>query len=201
MTWVKVCGLKRSADVRAAEEAGADAIGLNLVPGSPRLIAPERAAKLVQRSDLPAYLLTVDTTPAELLDLASFIGVTGVQPYGDGVDECVDAAVRAGLGVLLPIRVGDSPVDLMGARSDATPLVDTAEAGIHGGTGRRFDHDLLHTAGRDWVMAGGLSPSNVADAIRAAKPWGVDASSGLELTAGTKDPELITRFVEEAKRA
>lgn len=201
MTWVKVCGLKKQAEVRAAEQAGADAFGLVLVPGSPRKIAPERAAILAQQSDLPAFLLTVDASPSELLDLASYIGVHGVQPYGTNIEGSVDAALRAGFEVLLPVRVDAEPVDLMDSRPDVTPLVDASEPGRLGGTGRRFDADLLDPAGREWVMAGGLTPDNVADAIRESKPWGVDASSGLESSEGIKDIELITRFVEEAKRA
>ena len=200
MTWVKICGLSKARDVRAAEEAGADAIGLVLVPESPRAITADQAATLASLANVKTYLLLRDSSPSEMLDLASFVGVSGIQPYGSGVDEVTDAALRAGLEVLYPVPVGDRAVSLMDVRDDVLPILDTARAGKHGGTGERFDPGLVDAAGRDWVVAGGLTPDNVADALTTTKPWGVDVSSGVESAPGTKDPALITRFVEEAKR-
>ena len=201
MTWVKVCGLSKSSEARAAAEAGADALGLVMVPNSPRVIRPDAAATIVAATNLKAYLLTMDATPAEMLDLAGFIGVAGIQPYGRHREATVEAAIRAGLDVLLPVAVGNERVSLLDVADEVTPLVDTADGDRHGGTGRRFDTDLVDPAGRDWVLAGGLNPDNVADAIGRAKPWGVDASSGLESVPGKKELSLITRFVEEAKSA
>ena len=200
MTWVKICGLSKARDVRAAEEAGADAIGLVLVPESPRAITADQAATLASLASVKTFLLLRDSSPSEMLDLASFVGVSGIQPYGSGVDEVTDAALRAGLEVLYPVPVGDRTVSLMDVRDDVLPILDTARAGKHGGTGDRFDPGLVDAAGRDWVVAGGLTPDNVADAVTSAKPWGVDVSSGVESAPGTKDPALIIRFVEEAKR-
>ena len=199
MTWVKVCGLSRRSEARAAADAGADAIGLVLVPGSPRVIRPDAAAAIASSTDVASYLLTMDATPAEVLDLADFTGVTGVQLYGRHVAAATESALRAGFEVLLPVHVGNTPTSLLDIDPAVTPLVDTAADGVQGGTGRRFDTSLLDPAGRDWILAGGLDPDNVAQAIKLAKPWGVDASSGLEIERGRKDVELITRFVEEAK--
>lgn len=201
MTWVKVCGLSRRSEARAAADAGADAIGLNLIPGSPRVIRPDAAATIASSTDVASFLLTKDATPAEVLDLADFTGVTGVQLYGRHVAAATESALRAGFEVLLPVHVGAEPVSLLDIAADVTPLVDSSVAGKLGGTGVRFDSSLLDSAGRDWILAGGLSPDNVADAVRAAKPWGVDASSGLESAPGRKDLELISRFVQEAKSA
>ena len=201
MTWVKVCGLSKPSEARAAAEAGADAIGLVMVPSSPRAVRPDVASAVASATDLESFLLTMDATPAEMLDLAGFVGVTGIQPYGDHQDATIEAAVRAGLRVLLPIAVSGSRLSLLDVPGHVTPLLDTADPDVHGGTGRRFDTRLVDPAGRDWVLAGGLNPDNVADAISQAKPWGVDASSGLESAPGTKDLNLITRFVEEAKSA
>jgi phosphoribosylanthranilate isomerase len=201
VTWVKVCGLSKVTEARAAAAAGADAIGLVMVPGSPRVIRPDIAATLARATSLESYLLTVDATPSEMLDLADFIGVTGIQPYGSGVDAVVDAALRAGLRVLLPVGVGTDSVSLLDVNGGVTPLLDTSAPTGLGGTGRRFDTGLVDPAGRDWVLAGGLDHENVAEAITVAKPWGVDASSGLESEPGHKDVDLITRFVEEAKSA
>lgn len=201
MTWVKVCGLSRRSEARAAADAGADAIGLVLVPGSPRAIRPDAAAAIASSTDVASYLLTMDATPAEVLDLADFTGVTGVQLYGRHVAAATESALRAGFKVLLPVHVGDTPTSLLDVDPAVIPLVDTASEGMPGGTGLRFDTSLLDPAGRDWILAGGLDPDNVAQAIKVAKPWGVDASSGLEIERGRKDLELITRFVEEAKSA
>lgn len=201
MTWVKICGLSKARDVRAAEEAGADAIGLVLVPESPRAISADQAASLASVATVDTFLLVRDSTPAEMLDLASFIGASGIQPYGEHVDEVVDAATRAGLQVLFPVHVGAARVTLLDVRDGVLPLLDTADADHAGGTGMRFDASLVDAAGRDWILAGGLSPSNVAGAVASAKPWGVDVSSGVESAPGAKDPKLITRFIEEAKRA
>lgn len=201
MTWVKVCGLSRRSEARAAADAGADAIGLVLVPGSPRAIRPDAAAAIASSTDVASYLLTMDATPAEVLDLADFTGVTGVQLYGRHVAAATESALRAGFEVLLPVHVSDAPTSLLDVDPAVIPLVDTASDGMPGGTGLRFDTSLLDPAGRDWILAGGLDPDNVAQAIKVAKPWGVDASSGLEIERGRKDLELITRFVEEAKSA
>ncbi len=201
MTWVKVCGLSRASEARAAADAGADAIGLVMVPGSVRVIRPDVAATIAGATPLDSYLLTMDATPSEMLDLADFIGVTGIQPYGRHVSAVIDAAIRAGLRVLLPLAVGLERVSLLEVADGVTPLLDTSDPERLGGSGRRFDTDLVDHAGRDWVLAGGLNHENVADAIRSAKPWGVDASSGLESEPGRKDVNLITRFVEEAKSA
>ncbi len=89
----------------------------------------------------------------------------------------------------------------MDVRDGVMPILDTADPDRAGGTGKRFDATLVDTAGRDWVLAGGLRPSTVADAVASAKPWGVDVSSGVESSPGVKDPALITRFIEEAKSA
>lgn len=201
MTWVKVCGLSKASEAKAAAAAGADAIGLVMVPGSVRAIRPDVASAVAKATSLDSYLLTMDATPAEMLDLADFIGVTGIQPYGRMVEATIDAALRAGLEVLLPISVGTQAVTLLDVGEAVTPLLDTADSSGRGGTGRRFDTSLVDAAGRDWVLAGGLDHENVAEAIEVAKPWGVDASSGLESEPGRKDPNLITRFVEEAKSA
>lgn len=198
-TWVKVCGIRTDADLRAAEQAGADAVGLMLAP-SPRRIRPEDARKLAARASIETFLVLVDATPAEVLDLAGHIGASGVQPHGSGAAEAAAAARRAGLAVLRPVRVS-GPVDLSGIPDDQVPLLDAAVDGLHGGTGTGFDRSLVGDPGRRWVMAGGLRPDTVADAIAELRPWGVDASSGLESSPGVKDPDLIARYVQEAKSA
>lgn len=199
MVWVKVCGVRRRSDVDAAAESGADAIGLVLAD-SPRRITVEQAAELVRGADgLLTYLVTVDATAAELLDLAAFSGATGVQPHGAHAAAASSAAVRAGLSVLRPAPV-TGPIDLSNIPADQMPLLDTGRPGLHGGTGETFGWELAEDVERDFVLAGGLGPDNVARAVSRLHPWGVDASSRLESEPGVKDPALIKRYVEEARR-
>ncbi|MFP5332333.1 MAG: phosphoribosylanthranilate isomerase [Acidimicrobiia bacterium] len=198
MTWVKVCGLRTAADVAAATDAGADAVGFVLYQESPRAVRPDVAARLIADAELPSFILTVDASPSQLLDLAAFTGASGVQPYGADAAESAAAARRAGLAVLRPRKVAEG-LDLSDIPDDQTPLLDANVDGMHGGTGVRFDSNLLPEMNREWVMAGGLHPSNVAEAVRTLRPWGVDASSRLESSPGQKDHELIVAFVREAK--
>lgn len=200
MTWVKVCGVRRPQDVEAAAEAGADAIGLVLTEASPRFVPVETAAALAAGSPLPAFVLTVDAAPEVLLDLAVGVGAAGVQPYGRHAAEAAAAAEAAGLEVLRPAAV-DGPVTVEHIPVGQIPLLDAHVPGLLGGTGVGFDPALVPALDRRWVMAGGLGPDNVAAAIRRLRPWGVDASSRLEAAPGRKDPDLIRRFVEEAKTA
>ncbi|MGF1664941.1 MAG: N-(5'-phosphoribosyl)anthranilate isomerase [Acidimicrobiia bacterium] len=197
-TWVKVCGVRTRGDVVAAAEAGADAFGLVMAP-SPRQVDAEQAATLVRLSTgLDSFLVTVDARPAELLDLARFVGVSGVQPHGRYAAEAASAGVQAGLLVLRP-RPVSGVVELDDIPSTQIPLLDTAAGEAHGGTGRRFDWDLAAAITRRYVLAGGLGPDTVAEAVARLHPWGVDASSGLESAPGVKDAHLIRRYVQEAK--
>lgn len=198
MTWVKVCGLRTPDDVEAASRAGADAIGFVLYQESPRAVRPDLASRLIADADVPTFILTIDATPTEVLDLAAFTGASGVQPYGADAAEAAAAARRAGLAVLRP-RTVTTDLTLEDIPEDQIPLLDADVPGAYGGTGVRFDPKLLPEIGRDWVMAGGLDPANVADVVRTVRPWGVDASSRLESSPGRKDHELIVAFVREAK--
>jgi phosphoribosylanthranilate isomerase len=134
------------------------------------------------------------------LDLAAGVGAAGVQPYGRHAAEAAAAAEAAGLEVLRPAAV-DGPVTVEHIPVGQIPLLDAHVPGLLGGTGVGFDPALVPALDRRWVMAGGLGPDNVAAAIRRLRPWGVDASSRLEAAPGRKDPDLIRRFVEEAKTA
>ncbi|MEX1004045.1 MAG: phosphoribosylanthranilate isomerase [Acidimicrobiia bacterium] len=198
MTWVKICGLRTTADIKVATEAGADAVGFVLAQESPRSIRPDLAARLIADTELPSFLVTVDASPSEIVDLIDFTGASGVQPHG--ADSAMTAAVarRAGVAVLRPLRVS-TELDLTVVPEDQIPFLDAHVPGMHGGTGVRFDSDLLPVINRDWVMAGGLDVDNVADAIRRLRPWGVDVSSRLESSPGHKDHDLIAAFVREAK--
>jgi phosphoribosylanthranilate isomerase len=202
MTWVKVCGLREPDDVDVAARAGADAIGLVLAESSPRRVSLDRAARLteVAAGRLATYLVMVEASPEEAMEAAGRSGVTGVQPHGSTSAAVAAAARAAGLAVLRPVAVA-GPVDLGEIPLDQVPLLDTHDPHRHGGTGARWDPSFLGPVDRPWVLAGGLDPDNVREAVGECHPWGVDASSGLESAPGVKDPERIRRFVEEARTA
>jgi len=198
MTWVKLCGMTRPEDVMEAVAAGADAVGFVLAPGSPRRVTVEEAGRLGRGVEVGRYLVTVDLTPELLLETAAAAGVDGVQPHGRYRVEATTAALAAGLEVLFPVAVA-ARIDLDAVPAAAVPILDTAVPGRHGGTGRVFDWSLAAGLGRAVVLAGGLTPENVAAAVATAAPWGVDVSSGIESGPGVKDPEKMRRFVEAAR--
>jgi phosphoribosylanthranilate isomerase len=198
VTWVKVCGLSREGDVAAAVEAGADAIGFVVAPGSPRRVTEARVRDLARTVPVLAVLVTVDLPPRALLAAVERTGAGGVQPHGRHRRESAAAAQQEGLFVLHPLAIRTA-VDVGEVAEGQTPLLDTYRAGTHGGTGEAFDWTVIGQLDRPYVLAGGLGPDNVSEAIRRLDPWGVDASSGLESSPGVKDPELIRTFVERAK--
>jgi phosphoribosylanthranilate isomerase len=203
MTWVKVCGITDEPALEAAIEGGADAVGFVLFPGSPRFLAIDRATSLMDGVPIATFIVTVDLTPAEALVAAEYTGARGIQNHGLYATEVAAEAVDAGYLSLHPVRVGlEGPeLDARDIPDQSMPLFDTASANDHGGTGVVFDWNVLTEPGRPFVLAGGLGPDNVAQAIQTVRPFGVDASSRLESEPGVKDPSSIHAFIEQAKLA
>jgi len=201
VTWVKVCGLTRETDVTAAVEAGADALGFVLVPGSPRFVTPSRAAALMEGVPAMRIVLTLDVSVAALREIVEATGADGVQPYGARSAAVSAWAEANGLTVLRPVPGAAVSTDAVSAVPEGQiPLIDSATGTRHGGTGIALDWGAMTRPDRPFVLAGGLDPVNVADAIAALHPWGVDASSGLESAPGIKDSARVAAFVEEVKR-
>jgi phosphoribosylanthranilate isomerase len=196
--FVKICGLGTPGDVSAAAEAGADAVGFVWWERSPRHRPLDEIRALVGRSRRPTVLVTVDLDSETLIAAAGRAGVDAVQPHGRNAAVAAAAARRVGLSVIRPVSAGGVPVDVA---ADDLLLVDTPDPDLPGGTGRPFDWSLAVEVGRPFLLAGGLGPDNVAEAVKQVRPFGVDASSGLESSPGVKDADLIRRFVEEAKQA
>jgi phosphoribosylanthranilate isomerase len=196
VTWVKVCGLTRESDVSDAVDAGADALGFVLTATSPRCISTERAAVLMNGVPALRILVTVDASQDAIADMVEKTGADGIQPHGLNAQAVALWAQRAGFFVLRPMADG-IPDEVPEGQ---IPLLDSAAGGRHGGTGVTLDWTAVARPERRFVLAGGLEPRNVAEAIATLHPWGVDASSGLESEPGIKDAARVAAFVEEAKR-
>lgn len=200
---VKICGVTRLEDALAAARLGADALGFNFWPGSKRYIPPAEARAIVRRLPplVAAVGVFVDPSREEVLRAAEASGIGAVQLHGDEPPElCRDLP----LPVLKAIRV-EGPASLDRLRDyDAVQgfLLDSAGPGF-GGSGRTFDWTLAAKAARAHaiVLAGGLGPDNVAEAIRAVRPWGVDVASGVESAPGVKDIGKTRAFLERAREA
>lgn len=202
MTWVKVCGLTDADAVEAVVEAGADAAGFVLAPSSPRFLTVDRASELMNGVPLARFIVTVDLTVEEALSAAEVTGADGIQAHGLHGEEVAAEALEAGFLSLYPVQVSHVGVSesLRLIAPGSMPLLDTYSPHEHGGTGSTFDWSLIDDPGRPFVLAGGLGPDNVAEAIAEVHPFGVDASSRLESTRGVKDPAMIRAFIQEAKR-
>lgn len=196
-TWVKVCGITRPRDAVMVGDAGADAIGINLLARSPRRVDEAHARVIAEASSIPAIVLAEDVPAAHVAVVLDDLGVDGVQAYGPDARAIAAAAAAAGFLALLPTTVADV-VDLP---VGVIPLFDTPDPDLLGGTGRTFDWATIDRDAGRFVLAGGLGPDNVAEAIRITGAWGVDASSRLESEVGVKDVGKVTEFVREAKQA
>lgn len=198
---VKICGLTDPRQAAACAELGAWAIGVVLSDESPRGVTP-RIARTVVGSLPPGVArvgVVVDLDAEAAADLVEEAGLTHLQVHG----RSDTAAIRenAGVPVIEAFRVG-AEGDLADARrSDADlVLLDARVRGLHGGTGRAFDWTLLEREPMDrpYVLAGGLSAGNVADAVRRGRPTHVDVSSGVELAPGDKDMAEVRAFIAAA---
>jgi phosphoribosylanthranilate isomerase len=224
MTIVKICGVRRLIDARAAVEAGADIIGFTFWPGTKRYIAPEQAAEVIaalraEGGPLPLFSgLFVNAEPAVIATTVARCGLDLVQLSGD---ETAEDVARLDMPLLMAMRaLPGEDVDALrerlhilrrAARSlppgplgqPLTPLIDAHVPGQYGGTGQTSDWPVAAAlaAGERIMLAGGLKPENVADAVRTVRPWGVDVASGVEITGqpGVKDAGRIAAFIQAAR--
>jgi phosphoribosylanthranilate isomerase len=208
---VKICGVTTPDDVAACVAAGADAVGVNFHPKSPRNVDP-RAAQPLLRSIPPlisAVGVFVEMPFRQVAALAYQLGLRGVQLHG----ESREVADPFPFSVITAFRVRDRGTLAEIASylnrcadvgfSPGAILVDAFVEGQHGGTGRTAPWDLLSDfrPGVPWILAGGLTPDNVAEAIRRLRPDGVDVASGVESSPGRKDPARVREFVQRAREA
>ena len=201
----KICGITSRADADAAVGAGCDALGFNFFPQSPRYIAPERVRSIV--ATLPPFVtavgLFVDAEPRHVRDVAVASGIGLVQFHGEESDA---ACAAVGLPYIKVIRMSarDAANDLERRFPGAAGyLLDAWTSTRPGGTGLTFDWSWWPAAStKPLILAGGLTPENVADAIRRTRPYAVDVASGVEgASKGVKDAAKIERFMIEVQRA
>ncbi len=201
MTKVKICGIKTLNDARAAAEAGADMLGFNFYPKSARYIAPEACASImaVLRREYPSLLLIgvfVNASPASILRTLASCGLDLAQLSGDESPETRgtlgERAFKAFHGV-----PGSEAGQYMRRKAPAF-LVDGHVKSAYGGTGTVADWRAAAklASGYPLLLAGGLRPENVTQAIAQVRPWGVDVASGVESQPGEKDPGRIKAFID-----
>jgi phosphoribosylanthranilate isomerase len=209
---VKICGVTRAEDVAVAVEAGADAVGLNFYPAAPRYVTAQQARELVRT--LPPFVEAVGVFVKHSIDEARrFLEPIGriqtIQVHGTEGEagachpwRYVPAFAVRDEGDFERIVAYLERCRLSGALPTAV-LIDGHAPGLHGGTGRTAPWELL----KGWpgdvplILAGGLTPDNVADAVRAVRPYAVDVASGVESSPGRKDADKVRRFVEAVRRA
>ncbi|WP_088280620.1 phosphoribosylanthranilate isomerase [Ideonella sp. A 288] len=202
-TRIKICGLTREADVDAAVDCGADAIGFVLWDRSPRAVTIARAAELARR--LPPFVvpvaLFVNATPDHLRQAIEALPLALLQFHGD---ESPEACLAAGRPYLRAARMspGFDLLDFAAVHASAAGILLDAHVEGYGGSGKAFDWSLVppHVP-RPVVLSGGLNPASVIDGVMHVRPWAVDVSSGVESAKGLKDAALMRRFCEAVREA
>lgn len=198
--FVKICGITNEDDALFAVAMGADAVGFVFAP-SPRQVAAQVVYDITRR--LPPEVLTVgvfrDEHPSRVVDIAHRAGVKAVQLHGRETPEQTKQIAGHIRWVIKAFPSSSPELHLADRYGTDLVLLDAPNPG----SGKVFDWDLAAEVpdGLRLILAGGLDPDNVADAVRAVEPWGVDVSSGVEAAPGRKDPSKVRRFVANARAA
>jgi phosphoribosylanthranilate isomerase len=207
---IKICGVTTPEDALFAAEAGADAIGLNFYPQSPRYLAPEMAARIVRA--LPPFTAPVGVfVSAQMRQICAVsyqLGLRSVQSY----ENKPPAEDPFPFSHIAAFRIKDETdlihikgyVGAAGAlgRKPAAVLIDSRVEGHMGGTGQVAPWSILvgFDPGVPLILAGGLTPDNVSEAIALVRPWGVDVASGVEFSPGRKDPLKVAQFIQAVRK-
>jgi phosphoribosylanthranilate isomerase len=209
MTLIKICGVTTADDARAAAEAGADLLGFNFVPASPRYVGADLHAARRLLATVPPLVWRVGVFDSLDADAARDAGMDVVQYYARAEAEADDAAVQVRR---YPLRMRAYRVrgeeSLREIEADASPrdliLLDAYSPNALGGTGHTFNWELAVRAkafGLPIVLAGGLTPDNVGEAVAAVRPYAVDVASGVESSPGVKDHDKVRRFIRAVREA
>ncbi|MBI4657631.1 MAG: phosphoribosylanthranilate isomerase [Verrucomicrobia bacterium] len=199
---VKICGITNLGDAMAAVRAGADALGFVFYPASPRNVVEDIAATII--GELPPFVakvgVFVNVSAEKIRHTVETCGLDTLQLHGD---ESTEFCRQFRMKVIKAFRVRDEQsLKEMAAYQSEAWLLDACVPGKLGGTGERFNWELAKqatTLSATVILAGGLTPENVAEAVRQVAPYGVDVSSGVELSPGKKDPIKLRDFIAAAK--
>lgn len=200
LVFVKICGMTTEADALLAVAMGADAVGFIFAP-SKRQIAPNRAGDIAKR--LPPDILTVgvfrDHAPKQVVEIMNRQGLGAAQLHGNESIEDTHYILERVPRTMKVFVAGSSRFDIADKWGTDPIMVDAASPG----SGESYDYSIVRhpPAGLHVLLAGGLHPGNVAEAIAAARPWGVDVASGVEAGPGKKDPKLVADFIKNARAA
>lgn len=199
---IKICGITRVEDAEGCVALGVDLIGLNFVPSSPRCLDVSLARAIADAVRQKAESVEIvgvvaDMDEAAMVALRDAVGLDRLQLHGHEAPEVVRRVPRA----FKALRVGDAADAAEADRYEGLVLVDAKVPGALGGTGKTMDFTLVApiARARAVLLAGGLGPGNVADAVRAVGPWGVDVASGVERAPGIKDLAAVAAFVHAAR--
>jgi phosphoribosylanthranilate isomerase len=200
----KICGITRIEDALAAVEAGADAIGFVFYAKSPRAVTVQQARAIIQA--LPPFVTTVglfvNASRCELGEILDAVPLDLLQFHGDEAVEDCEGWHRPYIKALR-VKAGDDIAAAVDAYPSASGvLLDTYVEGVPGGTGEAFDWSLIPQGlSKPLILAGGLTPENVADAVARVKPYAVDVSGGVEASKGIKDHAKIHAFINAVRKA
>jgi phosphoribosylanthranilate isomerase len=201
MVKVKICGITNREDARISIEAGADALGFVFFQGSPRHVSPRQASEIIRT--LPPFIQTVglfvNEERATINAIADQCGLDIVQLHGEESPDFCSSIQRR---VIKAFRVMDAAsISTMAGYDVAACLLDAWSPAAHGGTGTTFNWEIAAqaTTPHTIILAGGLTPFNVAEAIARVNPYAVDVSSGVESAPGKKDSDLVRAFVNAVR--
>ena len=203
---VKICGITNWTDARRAIAGGAELLGFNFYERSPRYITPANARRIVRRlpKNVRAVGVFVNETEQKMLDTARTVGLDQLQLHGDESPAMVARLARS-LPVIKAVRVRKPfrASQLAPFKRASAFLLDGFDRSARGGTGKTFDWEIARRAKRYGriFLAGGLTPENIGDAIRAARPYAVDVCSGVEARPGKKDPVRMRKLLRAAGAA
>lgn len=201
--WIKICGVTSVGDARLAIESGADALGLNFAPGSPRCLGSEEARIIREAIPLTVEVVGVfvDAPLDDIRAHAEYVGLDTAQLHGHESPEFLEQ-----LSQIVPaykaLRIGSAEdVALAESYGGDRILVDAKVPGAMGGTGQTFDWTLIEELNerRKLILAGGLRPENVRECVAQVLPYGIDTASGVETDPRNKDPEKMRLFVQNAR--
>ncbi|MCY4656127.1 MAG: phosphoribosylanthranilate isomerase [Gammaproteobacteria bacterium] len=203
MTKVKICGVTNVADAISAVEVGCDLIGLNFVPHSSRFLSFNKAEKIASEiaSEVEIVAVFANASSSDVDRAIQEMPIDYVQFHGDEQADWCNQFSKPYIKAIPIEDMSENPANVQTFAEAFALLLDSRSEGQFGGTGKVFDWNLWPSkAESKLILAGGLSPNNVAEAIRICKPYAVDVASGVEKVKGKKDSQLMQKFMEEVRR-